>query len=91
MFEQSLFDAGLSPLYGIEATSPSPDPLTAFAATIGSMGTGGTAGDANIAITESSTTAGVTDDQTGKPRRRAAPYRHTLRFEDLVYPPVCDD
>ncbi len=83
VFEQNLFDAGLSPLYGNEASSPSPDPLAGFAVT---LGTDIAAADANIA--EANPMAGATEDQTGKPRRRTAPYKHALRFEDLVYPPV---
>lgn len=80
-FEQGLYDAGLSPLYGVEAATPSPD----------SAYTAATASDANMANISGVDPVGVVgseDGNTAKPRRRTVPYRHSLKFEDLVYPPV---
>lgn len=47
-----------------------------------------TAGDAGTAMLVDDSTVVETDNVSGKPLRRAAPFKHELRFEDLVYPPV---
>ena len=47
-----------------------------------------TSGDADTAMLVDDSTAVETDNVSGKPLRRAAPFKHELRFEDLVYLPV---
>jgi len=73
VFEQRLHDAGISSVY--EQVCDASEAAVA-------------ADDAGSAMVVDEPAVTGADKLTGKPLHRAAPFKHELKFEDLVYPPV---